>query len=183
MKQILSIIITIFLVGCNSNDDETLPILEKNFSQVYLSNLGQTPCLGCSVKTYDFELSFLAKNITVTESGLTEGVGAKLRLELLSETPNLPKAGIYRYLGGIVVPLNLTSASYQISELKEKDFNTPYYYFDADSSQMEISYDGTQMIINYNINLNVQDSSKFEEKINITGKWDGDVKIIRDKLF
>ena len=125
---VLLLIISTGFIACDKEDDTQLNSGEVKFTQAYLSNLGYTPCLGCDIITYDFQLSLLGAGITVNNAnGETSGNGPLLRLEFYSETEGTPKAGIYKDFGSMVVPFNLTWGFYQTMELGTVDFNDINY--------------------------------------------------------
>lgn len=182
---VLLIIVSIGLTSCDKDNDETPSNSQSiNFTQAYLSNLGGTPCLGCNIITYDFQLSLLGADMTVDiASGQTSGDAPIIRLEFYSETEGTPKAGIYKDFGNSVVPYNLTWGAYQTSELGTIDSDYEYYQMDYTKSSLEISYTGSQMIIDYDIHLIGGILGELDGNLNIKGKWDNDLTIINDKLF
>jgi len=181
---VLLLILSTGFIACDKEDDTQLNSGEVKFTQAYLSNLGYTPCLGCDIITYDFQLSLLGSGITVNNAE-TSGNGPLLRLDFYSETEGTPKAGIYKDFGNKVVPYNLTWGFYTTTELGTIDINEIGYRLDIPKSTLILSYNGPLMIVDYDIHLIAVSGLGSAEgsTLNIKGKWDGETTVIRDELF
>ena len=187
MKRLfLLVLFTNLLIGCSSDDiDKKNDYQNPNFNQVIISDTGRTACFGCSIETYDFQLSLLGEDISVEESGKTTGNGPLLRVFFYSESneDGLPAAGVYGLDNTTrVLPFKIYRGHYQISAIDEFDFNTPYYYFDLETSQFEISYENNRILIDYNFNLE-EENGDFKPVLNLSGRWDGDIRVIKNNLF
>ena len=120
-NYLVLLILAISIIACEKDDDNQLNSNPSTveFNQVYLSNLGRTPCFGCGDITYNFELAFLGAGVTVVDGWREpENGGPMMRLKFYSETEGTPKSGVYEYLSNNIVPYNFHYAYYQTTENK-----------------------------------------------------------------
>ncbi|PIV94357.1 MAG: hypothetical protein COW44_04635 [Flavobacteriaceae bacterium CG17_big_fil_post_rev_8_21_14_2_50_33_15] len=170
--KFFSLLIIFSLLSCSNDDDSNNNTI--SFSQAYLSTAGNYS------QGFNFELFLLdsKRNVDLNQYPAILGTGSLLYIAFLSDSNDLPDAGLYSVItGNSTNPYDIAWSWYKTAEIDTHETNDTFVITDG---TLEISYQNNHMIFNYDINLISTDT---EDTKHISGVYNQQIVITDKQLY